>query len=197
MSGRHERSDDPVVALTLATQLYAPARFDLIASVDGDTAAAARVTQTADAFVAWLRRPATVRLTFVGIEEQDTGEVVSTTPGGSVTTFDSSQQARYVIDAADDRGFPVDTTFEVSVTDAIGGATAVATAAIEEASSGTASGKDELVVKAGTEAGSALVKVFDPANPDTIFASDAVDVVPGGVATVVLGTPTIEEQPTP
>lgn len=106
-----------------------------------------------------------------------------------MTTMDTSQQARYVIDAKDDRGFPVDATFEVSV-DPVG----VVTATITEATAGTASGKDELVaVAAGT--GSAVVKVFDSANPDTIFGSDSIDVTPGGVATVVLGTPVIEEQP--
>lgn len=109
-----------------------------------------------------------------------------------MTTMDTSQQARYVITANDDRGFPVDATFEVSVDP-----TGVVEAAITEAEAGTASGKDELVAKAvGT--GSAVVKVFDPANPDTIFGSDSVDVIAGGVATVVLEAPVIEEQtPTP
>lgn len=105
-----------------------------------------------------------------------------------MTTMDTSQQARYTITAKDDRGFDLDTTFEVSVEPA-----GVVEAAISEAETGTASGKDELVAKAvGT--GSAVVKVFDPANPDTIFGSDSIDVVAGGVATVTLETPTIEEQ---
>ena len=108
-----------------------------------------------------------------------------------MTSIDTSQQARYVIDSADDRGFPVDATLEVTA-DPIG----VVTATILEATSGTASGKDELLVVA-VAPGSALVKVFDPAQPDTVFGSDSVDVVPGGVAAVVLSTPTIEEQPAP
>lgn len=109
-----------------------------------------------------------------------------------MTTIDTSQQARYVISAADDRGFPVDTTLEVEVTQTGD----FVTAAITEATAGTASGKDELLVVA-VAPGSALVKVFDPANPDTLFGSDSVDVVAGGVATVVLESPTIEEQPAP
>lgn len=111
-----------------------------------------------------------------------------------MTTLDTSQQARYVITATDDRGFPVDATFEASVEPA-----GVVTATIAEAETGTASGKDELLVVA-VGIGSAVVTVKDPANPDTIFGSDSVDVVAGGVATVVLETPTIEEQapaPTP
>jgi hypothetical protein len=39
--------------------------------------------------------------------------------------------------------------------------------------------------------------VFDPANETTIFGSDAVDVVAGGVATVVLESPQVEEQTDP
>ena len=105
-----------------------------------------------------------------------------------MTTMDTSQQARYTITANDDRGFPVDATFEVSAEPA-----GVVTATITEAEAGTASGKDELVAVA-VGVGSAVVKVFDPANPDTIFGSDSIDVVAGGVATVVLETPTIEEQ---
>jgi hypothetical protein len=104
-----------------------------------------------------------------------------------VTTIDTSQQARYVISAADDRGFPVDTTLTATSSDE-----AVATASITEATAGTASGKDELVVVA-VAPGSALITVADPSNP-LIFGSDNVDVAAGGVAAVVLETPTIEEQ---
>jgi len=110
-----------------------------------------------------------------------------------MTTLDTSQLARYVISSADDRGFPVDATLTATSSDP-----AVATAEIVEATTGTASGKDELVVTA-VAPGSALVTVADPSNPD-VFGSDSVDVVAGGVAAVVLETPTIEEQapaPTP
>lgn len=111
-----------------------------------------------------------------------------------MTSIDTSQQARYTIDAVDDRGFAVDASFQVTVTTPDGEPSdGVVTAAITEAEGGTASGKDELLVVA-VAPGSALVKVFDPANPDTIFGSDAVDVIAGGVATVTLGAPTVEEQ---
>lgn len=183
------RADDKVIALQEAVSLFGD-RYDLIAAVDGDAAAAMRVTAVADVFVAWLRELASIELELVAIEEIETGEVV-TTSGGSVTTLDSSQRARYVISAADDRGFPVDATLSATSSDE-----AVVTVEILEASTGTASGKDELVATfAGV--GSALVTVFDPANPDTIFGSDNIDAVAGGVAAVVLETPTIEEVPTP
>ena len=66
-----DRSDDLVLALQQATQLFSQGRYDLIASVDGDEAAAHRVTEVADVFVAWLRRPTTLTLTLVSVEEQD------------------------------------------------------------------------------------------------------------------------------
>jgi hypothetical protein len=103
--------------------------------------------------------------------------------------MDTSQQLRYIIEAADDRGFAVDATLAVEVSD-----TAVVSATILEATSGTASGKDELLVVA-LAPGSSLVKVFDPAQADTVFGSDSIDVVPGGVAAVVLDAPVVEEQP--
>lgn len=106
-----------------------------------------------------------------------------------MTTFDTSQQARYVIDAVDDRGFPVDSTWTASATP-----DGVVTATIVEAPD-TASGKDELVV-AAVAPGSAVVTITNTVDT-SIFGSDAVDVIPGGVATVSLGAPTIEEQPAP
>lgn len=103
-----------------------------------------------------------------------------------MTTIDSSQQARYVISSADDRGFPVDAALTATSSDP-----SVATAEIIEATSGTASGKDELLVKF-VGVGSTLVTVADSANPD-IFGSDSIDAVAGGVAAVVLESPVIEE----
>jgi len=176
------------VALKAAADVMAGARFAQIACASSDQAAAFRVTEVADVFVQWLRRLRTVTLTLVAIEEIDTGEIASTpTPGGTVTTIDTSQRARYVISAADDRGFPVDASLTAESSD-----TAVATVDLLEATSGTASGKDELVVTA-VAPGSALVRVFDAVNPD-IFGSDSVDVVAGGVAAVVLEAPSVEEQ---
>ena len=65
-----ERSDDPILALQAATELFSHGRYNLIATVDGDETAAHRVTEVADVFVAWLRRPVSITLTLVSIEEQ-------------------------------------------------------------------------------------------------------------------------------
>ena len=191
--------DDMVVALNDATILFATGRYDLIASVDGDVVAAQRVTQVADVFVAWFHRLASIKLTLVAIEDPETGIASSPPTGGTVTTIadgGAGSVARYVIDAADARGFPVDATLSVMTTDADGTTPSThLTAEILEATSGTASGKDELLVSGTSPGESVIVKVFDPANPDTIFGSDSVDVTVGGVATVTLNTPTIEDAP--
>lgn len=188
----YSREDDLVIALQQATAAVAGGRFSDLACVIGDEAAAERVTKIADKYVAWLRRPRRILLELVAIEEQyEPGVMVDPVEGAeNMTTIDSSQQARYVIDAADDRGWALDATLAVEATPE-----GIVEATLVEATTGTASGKDELVVKA-LAPGSALVRVYDPANP-TIFGSDSVDVVPGGVATVSLGTATVEEQAAP
>jgi hypothetical protein len=187
----YSREDDLVVALQEATKVMAGELFAEIAHTQGRSAAAQAVIDIAQAYVRWLRRPVYVRLEFQGIEEQDgTPPTATTAEGAEVTTIDTSQQARYVIDAADDRGFPVDSTFTATATP-----DGVVTATVIEATTGTASGKDELVVVA-VAPGSAVVTITNTDNP-AIFGSDAVDVVPGGVATVTLSAAVVEEQPAP
>lgn len=67
-----DRSDDLVLALQAATELFSHGRFDQLAACNGDEAAAYTVTEVADVFVAWLRRPVSVTLSLVSVEEQDT-----------------------------------------------------------------------------------------------------------------------------
>ena len=105
-----------------------------------------------------------------------------------MTTIDSSQQARYVISVADDRGFEGDYSLAAESSDP----TFVAVELLE-ATSGTASGKDELLAKFVAPGGAAVVKVFDPAQPDLVMATDTVDTTVGVAAGITLGAPTIEE----
>jgi hypothetical protein len=158
---------------------------------------AGAVTGLADLFVAWLRRLETISLEWVAIENEATGEVIAPHSGGNMALILTGQRARAVITAADSRGFPVDATLAVKVTDAAGSASTVATAEIVEATSGTASGKDELVVHVGDQAGSALVTVYAPDRPDTVFGSLAVDVAgnPDDVAHIDLSEAVIEDEP--
>lgn len=189
----YSREDDLVIALQEATKaVTSHGLFTEIVHFQGEGAAVRTVLDVASAYVHWLRRPVSVHLDLVAIEEQGDPSIRHDLVGVAMTTFDTSQQARYVIDAVDDRGFPVDSTWTVSVS---GPDASTVTAEVLEADSGTASGKDELVVVA-VHPGSATVTITNTVDP-SIFGSDAVDVIPGGVATVSLGAPTIEEQPAP
>lgn len=67
-----DRSDDLVIALKQATELFSNGRYDKLAECNGDEYAAQAVTEVADVFVAWLRRPVSLTLSLVGIEEQPT-----------------------------------------------------------------------------------------------------------------------------
>lgn len=186
------REDDLVIALQEATKSLSDGRFSLIASVDGDIRAAERVTEVADVYVAWLRRLKRASLKLVAIEEIETGEVVHTPEGNeAMTNIDSSQRARYVVDAMDDRGFALDAELAGRSSDA-----AVVTVEYLQATSGTASGKDELVATfAGL--GTATIEVFDPANPTVVLAADVIVANPGAVAAATLSAPVVEEIPAP
>jgi len=184
--------DASEVALKAAADVMAGARFAEVACVAGDQGAAFRVTEVADVFVAWLRRLRTVRLTLVAIEEIDTGEIARIPGEGEMTNIDTSQRARYVIDATDDRGFPVDATLAARSSDP-----AVVTVEILEATTGTASGKDELLATFAGTLGTSTVEVFDAAAPDVVLAADVVVANPGNVATASLGEAVIEEIPVP
>lgn len=67
----YERSDDPVLALQAATDLLKGDRYNKIACTNGDEWAAQVVTEVADVFVAWLRRPVKITLGPPVIEEQE------------------------------------------------------------------------------------------------------------------------------
>lgn len=69
-----DRSDDLILALQQATELFSHGRYEHLAECNGDVAAARRVTEVADVFVAWLRRPVSLTLTLVAVEEQPAQE---------------------------------------------------------------------------------------------------------------------------
>lgn len=200
VDGVAEPTDDKAIALQAAATALGPliGQPGVLLGLRGcDSDVAGFVTEVAEKFVAWLRELDKVSLELVAIEDEGTGEVIAPGNGGTMALILTGQRARAVINAEDSRGFPVDATLAVTVTDAAGGASNVATAEIVEATSGTASGKDELLVHVGTEAGSALVKVYAPDKPDTVFGSLAVDVAgnPDDVAHIDLSTAVIEDEP--
>lgn len=193
------REDDLVLALKEANHaLASDGRFGLIAQVDGDEAAAHRVTLVADVYVAWLRRVKQATLTLVAIEEMDTGEVASTPEEGAtpVTNIDTSQQARYTVTAKDDRGFAADYTLAARASDATVVTVTYLNVGDEgNTTNGTDAPLDELVAAFAGATGTSTVEVFDPANPDVVLAADTIVANPGAVAAAELGAPVIEEIP--
>jgi hypothetical protein len=183
------QQDDYEIALHEATALLAPKFADIVCVAEGLSGAAAQVTRVADVFIAWMRRPVRVSATRA-IEEVDTGEVVSIPREGTMTNIDSSQQARYVLTATDDRGFETDGELAGRLS-----TEGVVTLTVTQATEGTASGKDEAVaVFAGL--GTTTLEIFDSANPDVVLYADVIVANPGGVA-AVSAVATVEEIPTP
>jgi hypothetical protein len=185
----YTREDDLVVALQEATKAMASnGRFKELARTleGGDAEAAARVTEVADVYVAWLRRTTFVGLRFVAIREMDTGEIVSTTKGNTMAVdLDSSEEAVFDINARDDRGWLSKSALDLTVD-----GTAV-TAEVVETEDPEA--PNQLVVRSAAP-GTASVTLSVP-DDDTIGdAIEAFNVGAGGVATLGLGAPLIREQ---
>lgn len=191
------REDDLVLALKFANlALTSDGRFGLIASVDGDVAAARRVTQVADVYVAWLRRIKSSNLTLVAIEEIETGEIVSTpTEGTAVANIDTSQQARWDFTAKDDRGYAADYALAARASDAEVVTVTYLNVGDEGNTSPAESPIDQVLAAFAGKLGTSTVEVFDPAVPDVVLASGTVVANPGAVASGELGEAVIEEIP--
>lgn len=195
------REDDLVLALKEANYaLASDGRFSLIAQVNGDIAAAKRVTEIADVYVAWLRRIKSARLTLVAIEDMDTGEIASIPEEGTAVTtnIDTSQQARYTVTGKDDKGFAADYALAVRASDAtVVTATYLNVGDEGNTSNGTDAEMDQVVAAFAGATGTSTIEVFDPATPDVVLAADTIVANPGAVAAAELGTPVIEEIPAP
>lgn len=167
-------------------------RFTELAHCNLDAAAAKRVTEVADVFVAWLRRVKSVRMTLVAIEEIDDPSVfVTPTEGAAVTNIDTSQRAHYVLDATDDRGFSVgDAPLAARISNE-----SVATLEFIEAAV-SASGKDEVIATFAGTLGTATIEVFATDAPDVVLGADVLVANPGEVKAVTM-TATVEEIPAP
>jgi hypothetical protein len=183
--GMFARSDDQMNALEQATKLLAPCFCDQAGcTMGGAIEAAQRVTAVADVFVAWLRRPVSIKFGPATVTEQDTGEIVSTA-GGSMATIDTSQVVTWTVDPEDDRGFDVTTPLDVvNSDDAV--ATVVYTA--------PAGGELGTIAATAVAPGSTLITVSVPGSDPLISGSLSVDVVPGGVAVINFGDPVVTEQ---
>lgn len=184
-AGMFGRSDDLVHALQAASMLMS----DGFAKVAGCTQAgqidAARgVTAVADVFVAWLRRPVSITFGPATVTEQDSGEIVSTA-GGSEMNIDTSQVVTWDVDPEDDRGFDVTTPLDVANSDD-SVATVVYTA--------PADGNLGTIAATAVAPGATMITVSVPGSDPLISGSLAVDVSPGGVASIEFGEPVVTEQ---
>ena len=183
------QSDYLGLSLQSAATLLADGRYAELACLNGEPAAARVVTEVADTFVAWLRRPATLRLDFVAIEEQDNpGTPVPITRGENMAvTLTTGQQARFDIDTRDRRGFLTKAALDLTVT-----GDNITASVVDTPDPGT---PNQLVVVA-TQPGAGGLVVLSVPNDETIAdASEAFDVTAGGIASVSLGAPTIEDAP--
>jgi hypothetical protein len=178
---------DPEFALERAVELFKGNRFDTVACSVGHEAATRQVLETADMLVAWLRRITSLTLTLTAVREQDSGDEVPITRGGDMSVqLDTSQEAVFDINSQDDRGFLTKAALDLTVTgDNI-------TAQIVETPD--ANTPNQLVVTAVQPGAGGLVVLSVPDNDTIADASESFDVVPGGVAVVALGAPTIREQ---
>lgn len=104
-----------------------------------------------------------------------------------MATIDTSQVVTWDVDPEDDRGFDVDVVLDVANSNP-----AVATVVFVPAVG------DELAKVEATAVapGSTLITVSVPGSDPLISGSLAVDVVPGGVATIEFGEPVVTEQGT-
>jgi hypothetical protein len=184
-SSMYTRSDDLIQSLQAAASLLAGCFCDRAGCTpEGQLAAARQVTAVADVFVAWLRRPVSIKFGPPVITEQGTGEVVSTGEG-DMATIDTSQVVTWTVDPEDDRGFDVTTPLDVvNSDDAV--ATVVYTA--------PADGELGTIAATAVAPGSTLITVSVPGSDPVISGSLSVDVVAGGVAVINFGDPVVTEQ---
>jgi hypothetical protein len=201
----YSREDDLVLALQQASQALASSgRFNLIGKADGDVAAAERVIQVADVYVAWLRRVEKVTLALVAIEDVATGTATSTPTGRTeVTDINTGQQARYSVAAKDARGFAGDyalaarasNTDVVTVTYLQVGDASNTSNGTTDPTTGASTEIDQVLAVFNDALGTSTVEVFDPADPTVVLASDVIVANPGAVASASLGAATIEPIP--
>lgn len=183
----------PEVALSAAAQVML-GRFREVACIDGEAVAAKRVTDVAEVFYRWLRRPRVISLRLVSIENIDTGEVIPTDRGEfpMAVELTTSQRARYTIEARDARGFLNKEALDLQVTG--DGVTA------EIVETPDPDQPNELLVTAVSPSVGNVVTLDVPDDDVVAAASDSFNVRAGDVAVLTLGAPVIEEipvEPTP
>jgi len=176
-------SFDPAraAALQAAVEFHASVGdLDLRCGVDaGQTIGAGQISvlDTAERFLTWLRGPAHMTLIAGPITNQTTGLPTGTTPEGDTVQLHDDEQFDLSVDTKDAKGFETQDVIDWSVDDE-----SVATLTVSD------DGRSATVV-AGNP-GSAVVTVSD----GVLSATEAVDVVAAGTATITLVEGAVSKQ---
>lgn len=165
-------------ALTAAARIHAHS-YDTAAGVLGTIGARRLILNTADEFRSWIAGPTVFRLIPGTVTEQSTGAPTGTptNDGGSMQIHDN-EQFTLSVQATDSKGVAVADTLTWEVDDEN-----VATVVVSDDTMSA-------TVVAGLP-GSTVITVSD----GNLTATEAVDVVPGGVALLTVTEGPVEVQP--
>jgi hypothetical protein len=172
-------------ATALAREQALRAALDLHrASLDrpgtiGDAEDAVRAT--AETFTAWLLGTTRIRLTRSPITSQTTGQPAGQAPEGATVQIHDDETFTLTVNTRDARGFETADTIDWAVDNG------------DVLSLQISDDSRSCRVVAGTP-GSAVVTVTDTAIDPQLSATEAVDVVPGGTATITLTEGPVEKQ---
>lgn len=178
----HERE----LALATTLDLYREDVFADLVSGNGTEAADKALRETATTVFRWLTGPAIMFLAVGSVVSQDTGQPVENPLGGNPMQIRSNEQFTATVTLADSRGNVIGDApgVEDDVAWSVSGDEGVLTFTVSE-DSRTAT------VKATGPVGSAVLR----AEVGELFATLAVDVVPGEVALVTINASEPTEQP--
>jgi hypothetical protein len=164
-------------ALAASAELH-QRTFGSTAGFRGVDRARADVLATADTFLTWLIGVVRIRLTAGPVVDQATGLPTGTTLGGIPVQIHDNEQFTLTADPQDSKGVDLADALTWTSSDE-----SVVTLAVSDDT-------HTATVVAGMP-GSAVVTVSD----GTLTATEAVDVVPGGVATITVTEGPVEKQP--
>jgi len=196
-------SDDYVLSLQAAATALGPmlghsANLTAVA-ICGPKVVSNAVTALAEDFVRWLRRPAKLKVGPAVIYDQDTGRVICIIdPGGNGmadAVLNTDDFVQWDLDPEDNRGFNVDTTFDVTLS-----ADNVVTATILPRDDTHANYRLQATpIKAadGGVAGPVLITVTVPDTTPLIVIGLAANIQTGEVAILKVGEPQVFPQEPP
>jgi hypothetical protein len=170
-----------IAALDLAARVQ-ERRYTQLAKAGRLDVARAELLDTADALLAWVNGVATMTVRVGAVVDQTTRQATGTAPQGDLMQLHDNEQVDVSVSTKDAKGFetPDEIAWSVDNGDVV-------------SLVGTDDGTSKTVTIVAGVPGSAVVTVTD----GVLSATLAVDVVPGGTATIGITEGTPVEQPTP